>query len=153
MNGILEFHSDNVTKHDFKLNIGGTKATPKARLVIPVSEGISLHIDGEMNNTIAKVTVPGLGNIIESNKIDNMKLEVIVDGTIHVPWTGSALMKREVKIVAEGVTTEQVVEEPQGVTVEATGVTTNVEAKRVAKEEIQEGEETKKPRSTYNDYI
>lgn len=112
---IIEFNSDSETQQKFKLSISGTKELPIARLLIPINEelDICLSIPGSIKNNAVEVTIPKVGSFFENKKeIDNIRLEVLVENTVFTPWKGKAIIKHNVKVIAES----EVIQETQTTT-------------------------------------
>jgi len=77
---MIKINSANKTILEFGLNIQNTAKTPsEARLIMPISESVSLLIRGNIINKNAVITVPPIKDIFEGDKISNAKLEIIIN--------------------------------------------------------------------------
>lgn len=77
---MIKINSANKTILEFGLNIQNTAKTPsEARLIMPISESVSLLIRGNIINKNAVITVPPINDIFEGDKISNAKLEIIIN--------------------------------------------------------------------------
>ena len=75
---MIKINSANKTILEFGLNIQNTAKTPsEARLIMPISESVSLLIRGNIINKNAVITVPPIKDIFEAIKFLMQKLELL----------------------------------------------------------------------------
>ncbi len=79
---MIEINSLNNSILEFGIDIQNTSKSPKsARLVIPINEELKMDlvIEGKLVGKSALVTVPPIETFFEGDKIENVRLEVIIN--------------------------------------------------------------------------
>jgi hypothetical protein len=92
---MILINKDKPTVLNFSLEVHGSNQLPVARLVIPISETLSIIVNGEVDKSTVKVEVPPAGEFykLDETVIKDSKLEVIVDESLFVPWSGELGIK------------------------------------------------------------
>jgi hypothetical protein len=87
---MIEIDGNKVNTLTFNLNLSGTTKPPKARLMIPVNESVSIAFPAEIKENKAVVEVLPLRKYVDKvyEKLENVVLEVIIGETLFYPWTG-----------------------------------------------------------------
>lgn len=98
----------NLDKSDiFKATIkieGATDASP--RLILETDSGINLVCYGNIINNEVQIKLPKLKRILEENSTGKIKLEVIADDCIIIPWQDQYSAKNSKKVVVEVLNSE-----------------------------------------------
>ncbi len=98
---MIEIDPKQSTILKFEVDVSGSEAIPKPRLVIPISEkGISLIFEGIINDGKVEVDVSELLQLTDSKKFKG-KLEVIVEDSIFVPWEEDIVIKKSAVVKAK----------------------------------------------------
>ena len=88
----------------FEVDVSGTEETPEPRLIIPISESVSLMFEGQINKDEVEVDVTDLLKLTNSKEF-NGKLEVVVEGEIFTPWEDSIIIKESKQVKAKNIKT------------------------------------------------
>lgn len=110
---MMDLKINKTSELSFKLNIQGSTAPPKARLVFKMNENSELAINGKVvENGRVKVEIPPLVDLKEkfNSNITHAYLEVIIDENYFKPWEGEFNFKQPLVVTAES--EEDVSEEP-----------------------------------------
>jgi hypothetical protein len=91
---------------------GADKSQSQARLVVETKEGVNLLFKGKLSsNGNCEVPLEGLKNFLKESEHGNLKLEIIVEDNIFVPWESEYIVKTSKKVkVTEVKSNEEVVE-------------------------------------------
>ena len=78
---MMDLKINKTSELSFKLNIQGSSAAPRARLVFKMDESSELAINGKIENSRVKVEIPPFADIKEkfTSNITHAYLEVIID--------------------------------------------------------------------------
>jgi len=92
------------TKLKFEVDVSGSEETPEPRLIIPISETVSLMFQGEINKDEVEVDVSDLLELTNSKEFKG-RLEVVVEGEIFTPWEDSIIIKESKQVKAKSIKT------------------------------------------------
>ena len=86
----------------FEVDVSGSSETPEPRLIIPISENVSLMFEGKINKDEVSVDVSDLLELTNSKEFKG-KLEVVVEGEIFIPWEDSIVIKESKQVKAKSI--------------------------------------------------
>jgi hypothetical protein len=107
---MIEINPKENTTLTFEVDVSGTVATPKPRLLVQLGEGVNLAFEGVVNDGSVDVDIAELLKLTESNEFE-AKLEVIVEDCIFVPWEEKIVINKPTIVEAAAVTEK--VEKPK----------------------------------------
>ena len=88
----------------FEVDVSGSEETPEPRLIIPISETVSLMFQGEVNKDEVNVDVSDLLELTDSKEFKG-RLEVVVENEIFTPWEDSIVIKESRTVKAKSIKT------------------------------------------------
>ncbi len=91
---------DENTLLKFEVDVSGSQETPIPRLIIPISETVSLVFKGTMNNGEVEVDVSDLLELTNSKEFKG-SLEVVLENEIFYPWEDIIVIKEKPKVKAK----------------------------------------------------
>ncbi len=100
---MIELKLNKESELSFDINIEGSDAEPKARLILEMEDNMELAISGNVQEGTVSVQVPSLLALKEKLKEDKVKgyLEVIVDNGYFIPWQEYFNLKEPITVQAE----------------------------------------------------
>jgi len=99
---MYKLYTDKIENFEAKIKLqGASLKKSKARLVVE-SEGFSLMFNGTITSDgKVKVPVKRLKGLIEENSSGTIKLEVIAEDTLFVPWKSKFEVEQSKKVTVE----------------------------------------------------
>ncbi len=88
----------------FEVDVSGSTETPEPRLIIPISESVSLMFEGKINKGEVEVDVSDLLELTDSKEFKG-KLEVLVESEVFTPWEDSIIIKESKQVKVKSVKT------------------------------------------------
>ena len=100
---MIEIDGNKVNTLSFNLNMSGTTKVPIARLMIPVSEQVTITFPAEVKDGKAIVEVLPLRKYVDKvyDKLKDVVLEVIIGETLFYPWKGELKVTNIMIVEAE----------------------------------------------------
>jgi hypothetical protein len=92
---MIQINRNKPTILNFSLEVHGSNQPPTARLVIPISETLAIVVNGDVDKSVITVEVPPIAEYykLDESVIKNSKLEVIIDESLFIPWSGELGIK------------------------------------------------------------
>ena len=90
----------------FEVDVSGSDEIPKPRLVIPISEKVSLFFEGSIADSKVEVDISELLKLTDSTEFQG-KLEVVIEAedAIFVPWEDSIIIEKPLEVKAKTIKT------------------------------------------------
>jgi len=103
---MIEINPKENTTLTFQVDISGTTAAPKPRLIVPLGEGLYLAFEGTVNEGTVEVDIAELLALTEATEFD-ARLEVVVEDSIFTPWAEKVVINKPKEVKANPVKIEE----------------------------------------------
>lgn len=103
---MIEINPKENTTLSFEVDVSGTTAPAKPRLIVPLGEGLYLAFEGTVNEGTVEVDIAELLALTDSTEF-NAKLEVVVEDSIFTPWEEKLVINKPKEVKASAIKVEE----------------------------------------------
>ena len=103
---MIEINPKENTTLSFSVDVSGTTATPRPRLIVPIEEGLYLAFEGKFNEGTVEVDIAGLLEMTKQTSFA-AKLEVVVEDSIFTPWEEELVINKPAEVKASTIKVEE----------------------------------------------